>query len=81
MDQESEGQVNGLTWSLSGSNFGTKSPTTSTPQVPSESMALFGLFVHNYEALVVGEFKGKGMTAEERTLALKTLGLVLLNPN
>lgn len=36
--------------------------TAPTPQVSSESMALFGMFVNSYEALVVGELKGKGMT-------------------
>jgi len=36
-----------------------------TTQIPSDTMALFGMFVHSYEALVAGELKGKGMTVED----------------
>ncbi|KAK1421754.1 hypothetical protein QVD17_24353 [Tagetes erecta] len=34
-------------------------------QIPSDTIALFGMFVHSYEALVAGELKGKGMTVED----------------
>jgi len=47
------------------SNVGSSSNASVTTQIPSDTMALFGMFVHSYEALVAGELKGKGMTVED----------------
>ncbi|KAK1424128.1 hypothetical protein QVD17_19443 [Tagetes erecta] len=46
-------------------NVGSSSNASVTTQIPSDTMALFGMFVHSYEALVAGELKGKGMTVED----------------
>ncbi|KAK1414971.1 hypothetical protein QVD17_30737 [Tagetes erecta] len=46
-------------------NAGSSSSASVTTQIPSDTMALFGMFVHSYEALVAGELKGKGMTVED----------------
>ncbi|KAK1421715.1 hypothetical protein QVD17_24269 [Tagetes erecta] len=46
-------------------NAGPSSNASVTTQIPSDTMALFGMFVHSYEALVAGELKGKGMTVED----------------
>jgi len=50
------------------SSVGTSSNAYVTTQIPSDTMALFGMFVHNYEALVAGELKGKGMTVKDMYL-------------
>ncbi|KAK1421702.1 hypothetical protein QVD17_24251 [Tagetes erecta] len=46
-------------------SVGSGSNASVTTQIPSDTMALFGMFVHSYEALVAGELKGKGMTVED----------------
>ncbi|KAK1421751.1 hypothetical protein QVD17_24349 [Tagetes erecta] len=46
-------------------SVGSSSNAVVTTQIPSDTMALFGMFVHSYEALVAGELKGKGMTVED----------------
>ncbi|KAK1415025.1 hypothetical protein QVD17_30794 [Tagetes erecta] len=46
-------------------NAGSSSNASVTTQIPSDTMALFVMFVHSYEALVAGELKGKGMTVED----------------
>jgi len=35
------------------------------PQIPTDMMALFGMFVNSYEALIAGDIKGKGITMED----------------
>ncbi|KAK1429874.1 hypothetical protein QVD17_12169 [Tagetes erecta] len=50
---------------ISSANAGSSSNASVTNQIPSDTMALFGMFVHSYEALVAGELKGKGMTVED----------------
>ncbi|KAK1427754.1 hypothetical protein QVD17_16448 [Tagetes erecta] len=46
-------------------NVGSNTNASVSTQIPSDTMALFGMFVHSYEALVAGELKGKGMTVED----------------
>jgi len=69
LSSTSETSMNNSGFSYTSENVSSKRKNVGkdqvAPQVPNDMMALFGMFVNSYEALIAGDIKGKGIIIED----------------